>query len=407
MAKRYAKNITNPKDVQEIILLTAKEAAKKETIMNYFADFGDGPRFNPYDTITIPKGYYGKGNHKNKNAFLTTVGLWVFNKSFIEDMSDVLGYINEPIDDDKYGDINKTLSYALLEDKITVRQLKNFIMQSQIVMSCASAICPSHTMDMLLLTNKAEIKKKEIEKKHAEGIANKDLSEIKAVEDELINWAKNELKDSESVDMYNSGARSSWGNNFKNMYLIKGPIKQTDGSYNYVSSSYISGMDPKDYANINDAAVYGPYSRARKTQTGGYIEKQFTNATQHIKIGKPGSDCGSKRYVTITLTKKNISEWMYCFVIGNGGKLTEITTDNRDSFIGKTVKIRFSSLCEAKNGVICEKCAGTLYNRIGIENIGRGTMVYASSLKNMAMKSFHDSTLAMTKIDIDEAFSLK
>ena len=57
---------------------------------------------------------------------------------------------------------------------------------------------------------------------------------------------------------------------------------------------------------------------------------------------------------------------MYCFVIGNGGKLTEITTDNRDSFIGKTVKIRFSSLCEAKNGVICEKCAGTLYNRIGI-----------------------------------------
>ena len=374
--------------------------------MKYFGDFGDGPRFNPYDTITIPKGCYGS-KRKNKNAFITTVGLWVFNKSFIEDKSEFLGYINRPVDDDTYSYINTTMSYALLEDKMTVQQLKDFIMQTQIVMSCASAICPSHTMDMLLLTNKAEVKKKQLEKEHAEGLANKDLKEMKTVEDELIAWAKDELKDSESVDMYNSGARSSWKNNFKNMYLVKGPIKQTDGSYNYVSSSYISGMDPKDYANINDAAVAGPYARSRKTQTGGYLEKKFTNATQHIKVGKPGSDCGSTHYVTITLNKKNISQWMYCFVINNNGSLTEITTDNKDKFIGKTVKFRFSSLCQSKNGVICEKCAGTLYNRIGIENIGLGAMVYASSLKNAAMKSFHDSTLDLVSINPDEVFSLK
>lgn len=407
MAKRHAKNITKQSDVDEILALTAEQAAKKETIMNYFADFGDGPRFNPYDTITIPKGLYGKNNHKNKDKFLTTVGLWVFNKGLIEDMSNVLGYVNKPVDDGTYKEINTAMSYALLEDKITVRQLKDFIMKTQIIMSCATAICPSHTMDMLLLTNKAEVKKKQLEKEHAKGLAEKDLTEMKAVEDGMIAWAKEELKDSESVDMYNSGARSSWGNNFKNMYLVKGPIKQTDGSYNYVSSSYISGMDPKDYANVNDAAVFGPYSRARKTQTGGYLEKQFTNATQHIKIGKPGSDCGSKHYVTITLTKKNISQWMYCFVVGNNGSLTEITTDNKDKFIGKTVKFRFSSLCEYKGDVICEKCAGTLFNRIGIKNVGLGTMTYASSLKNAAMKSFHDSTLNLVKIDAEEVFSLK
>lgn len=406
MVKRHAKNITKPSDVEELLSLTAEEAAKKETIMKYFGDFGDGPRFNPYDTITIPKGSYGK-NKKNKNAFVTTIGLWIFNKSFIEDKSDFLGYINKPVNSDTYGDINKAMSYALLEDKMTLQQLKDFIMQTQIVMSCASAICPSHTMDMLLLTNKAEVKKKELEKEYAEGIANKDLKAMKAVEDGMISWAKEQLKDSESVDMYNSGARSSWGNNFKNMYLIRGPIKQTDGSYNYVSSSYISGMDPKDYANINDAAVAGPYARARKTQTGGYLEKKFTNATQHIKVGKPGSDCGSKNYVTITLTKKNISQWMYCFVVGDNGSLTEITTDNKDKFIGKTVKFRFSSLCESKNGVICEKCAGTLYNRIGIENIGLGAMVYASSLKNASMKSFHDSTLNLVTINPNDVFNIK
>lgn len=407
MPKRYSKQITAAKDVNEIISITAEQAAKKETLMNWFGDFGKGPRFNPYDIITIPKGKYGKNNKTNKNSFVTTIGLWLFNKAFIEDLSDVLGYINETVNADKYDEINKQLSYALLEDEITVTQLKNFIMQTQIVMSCASAICPSHTMNVLLLTNKAEIKKKQLEKQHAEGIKNKDLAEMKAVENEMIDWAKEELKDDESIDMYNSGARSSWGNNVKNMYLMKGPIKQTDGSYNYVSSSYISGMDPKDYANINDAAVGGPYSRSNKTQEGGYLEKQFTNATQHIKVGKPGSDCGTTRYILITLTNKNINEWMYCFVINNNNTLTEITSKNKDKFIGKTVKMRFSSLCKAKNGTICEKCAGTLYNRIGIENIGLGCMVYASSLKNLAMKSFHDSSLNLAKIDPDKVFNIK
>ena len=39
MAKRHAKNITKPSDVNEILSLTSEQAAKKETIMNYFGDY--------------------------------------------------------------------------------------------------------------------------------------------------------------------------------------------------------------------------------------------------------------------------------------------------------------------------------------------------------------------------------
>lgn len=402
MKKRYSKEITNPKDVEEILSLTNERASEKSLIMDYFGDFGKGPRFNPYDTIEIPKGLYGK-TKKNKNSFKTTVGLWVFNKSFIEPVSNVLGYVNESITKNKYEDLNKELSYALLENKITIEELKAFIMQSQIVMSCTSAICPSHTMDMLLITEKAQTKKKQLEKENAEGIKNKDLVAMKNVEEGLVKWAKEELKDSESVDMYNSGARSKWGNNFKNMYLTKGIIKQTDGSYNYATNSYMAGMDKKDFVNINDAAVGGPYSRARKTETGGYLEKQFTNATQHVKI-KFDYDCGTKDTIKILLTKKNISSWMYCFVVESNGSLTEITSENKNKFINKEVKIRYSAMCKAKNGYICEKCAGTLYKRIGIQNVGLGCMIMASSLKNAAMKSFHDSTTDLVKINPDSVF---
>lgn len=403
--KRISKHIQNPNDVKEIIELTHERACEKSLIMDWFADFGDGPRFNTFDTIDIPKDRYGSSK-KNKNTFKTTIGLWVFNKSFIEPLSNILGYVNEPITSDVYDVINNKLSYALLEEKITIDQLKDFITQTQIIMSCASAICPSHTMDMLLLTNKAERKKKELEKQHKEGLDKGDLSAVKNIENELISFAKDELKDSESVDMYNSGARSSWGNNFKNMYLVKGSIRKTDGSYDYVGSSYISGLNPEDFAKTNDAAVGGPYSRSQKTRYGGYNEKLFTRATQHIRV-IPKTDCGTTRTIKVTLNKKNIRNWMYSYYVKSNGSIEEITSENMESLIGKTVNMRFSSLCErSKDGCICEACAGTLFRRAGIQNAGLTSMVMMSSVKNRAMKSFHDSTLELVTLNPNEVFSL-
>lgn len=406
MAKRVSKHITNPKDVEEIVSLTHEVASEKATIMNWFADFGDGPRFNPYDTIEIPKGYYGNSK-KNKNNFTTTIGIWLFNKSFLEPISDIVGYVNKPITDKEYGKINKKLSYALLEEKITIQQVKDFIIQSQIIMSCASALCPSHTMDILLLTTKAEKRKKELEKQYEEGLKSGDLNAVKAVENELIKFAQEELKNDESADMYYSGARSSWGNNFKNMYLVKGSIRKTNGEYDYVSSSYISGLNPKDFAKTNDAAVGGPFSRSQKTRYGGYNEKIFTRATQHIKV-IPHTDCGTKRTIKVTLTNNNIDGWIYSYYINSSGNLVEITSENMNSLIGKTVNMRFSSLCErTKDGCICEACAGTLFRRIGIENAGLVSMVMMSSVKNKAMKSFHDMTLELKQLDPYKVFSLE
>lgn len=404
--KRISKHIQKPSDVEEILALTHERACEKSLIMDWFADYGDGPKYNTYDTIDIPKGYYGS-KKKNKNEFTTTIGLWVYNKSFIEPFSDIIGYINKPITSGVYGDINERLSYALLEEKITVDELKDFITQSQILMSCASAICPSHTMDMLLFTTKAEKKKKELEKQYKEGLENGDLSAVKAVENSLIEFAKEELKDAESVDMYNSGARGSWGNNFKNMYLVKGSIRKTDGTYDYVSSSYIEGLDPKDFAKTNDSAVGGPYSRSQKTRYGGYNEKLFTRATQHIRV-IPNTDCETKRTIKVTLTKKNIKNWMYSFYVKSNGDTEEITSDNMEKLIGKTVNMRFSSLCErSKDGCLCEKCSGTLFRRAGIENAGLTSMVLMSSVKNKAMSAFHNSTLDLVELDPNEIFSIK
>lgn len=404
--KRVARSITNQEEIDKILSLSPYDCAKKSTLMDLFADFGNGSKYNPYDIITIPPGSYGK-TKKNKNAFVTTIGLYIYNKGCIEDVSDVIGYVNKTVTDGVFEDINSKLSYALLEDKITVKQLKDFIMQTQIYMSCASAICPSHTMRMILVTNEVEKHKKQVRKKYAEGLKNKDLIAATDMADEMLEFAKDYMGDDPSTDMYNSGARSSWGNNFKNMYVMKGAVKLTDGTYDTIESSYIDGMNKEEFVIANDSAVGGPYSRAVNTAIGGHKEKLFIAATQHIKVGKPGSDCGTKRHINVTITNKNKSDWMYSYIIGNNGNLIELTSDNIDKYINKTVKLRFSALCKnAKNGVICEKCASARFNRIGITNIGITSFNAMSALKNASMKKFHDSTLDLHQIDPDDFFNL-
>ena len=69
---------------------------------------------------------------------------------------------------------------------------------------------------------------------------------------------------------------------------------------------------------------------------------------------------------------------------------------------GKTVKMRFSSLCENEN--ICNKCAGDLYYLLGIQNIGVGAAQLASDIKNIMMKSFHDSTDSYYTMDAMKVF---
>lgn len=401
---RKPRHITNPKDVEYILSLSEEQAASKNVIMELFADFGNGPRFNTYDTIDIPKGSYGK-TKKNKNQFTTTVGLYIFNKGCIEDMSDILGYINKTITADTYDDINELVSYAKLEDKITIKQLKDFIMQSQIYMSCTSALAPSHTMVLLLISDKIEVKKKQLLKeKYGNAIKNKDIKAMDALDKELLDYAKELLKDDPSVDMFNSGARSTWDNNFKNMYVSRGTIKLTDGSFDMITSSYMSGLSKEDLVKSNDAAVGGPYSRAVKTKEGGYNEKKILYGLQHVKVLKPGTDCGTNRTITVTLNKKNIKNWMYSFV-KQGNNLIEITSDNKDKFIGKTVKLRYFGLCESKNG-ICEKCAGTLFNRLGISNVGLASDIFGSRLKNTSMKAFHSSVVYFSDMNVEDAFDL-
>lgn len=406
---RKAKEIKDTELVNYLLNLTEDDCLTLSTMMDLLGDFGDGEKCKPYDYFLVPTDSYGPKGKRNKKAFYTTVGLWIFNKAFIEqELFDLFKYINDPITKKGYGKINTELSYAILEDRISLDTLKRFEMKTQKFMPLVSVLSASYTDKMLTVTKDIDIKKKELLKKYKDGIDKQDPVVMDKIEKELLAYAKELLKDDPAMDMFDSGARASFGNNFKNMFVSKGAVKNPDPTkgYDLITSSYMDGVTKEDYPAFAASLSAGPYSRAKKTETGGYWEKLYLRAFQHLQLLPAGSDCKTTKTLKVYLTDKNISEWMYSYIV-EGSKLVELTSQNKSKYLNKEVKFRFSALCEAKDGHFCNKCAGNLFYRLGIDNVGSATPQIPSKVKNLLMKKFHDSVIQFTDMDIEKAFGFK
>lgn len=395
--------ITKQEDIDYILQLDEKQLTISN-IIQLFGEFNGKRRFNPTDYIKIPKGYY----HNNPKEGITTVGIWVFNRLLIEPkLFDFLGYINKEINADVYDDINTKLSYGYMEDKITQDQMKDFLMKGELLMSLVTVLTANDTLAMLTIPQKIAKKKSELIKKHKEELqkGNEIISE--QIEKELLDYCTEILKDDPSLELYTSKARGKFSNNFKTMYVMKGAVLNPDTGkdFNIAMSSFMDGIKKDEFFIMANSLAGGPYSRAKKTEVGGYWEKLLLNAYQHVVTGPKNSDCGTKRTVTVNLNKKNISDWMYSYII-DGGNLIELNSDNKEKYIGKQVKFRFSSLCESKN-YICNKCIGEMFYKLGISNVGMLTPKAASKIKLISMKAFHDGSVVTTEMNPIRAFSME
>ena len=407
MPSRHSKTVTSPKDIEYLLNIKEKDITTS-FIMETFGEFDTGQRFRPYDLIEIPANSYGSEKKRNKEKFMTTVGIWVFNKYFIEPhLFDLFTYINRTIDNKLFGQINNQISEAVLEDKLPISAMNDFMMKTQKCMPYISILAPNYTDKMLTCTKVISKKKAELYKKYKDQIDKGDEIAAKKMEDELMKFALDYMGDDPSMDMFISGARGSIGNNFKNMFVMKGVVKDPDPNakqkYNIALSNYLDGISSDEYALFANSLAAGPYARAKKTENGGYREKLFLRAFQHLTLDDEGSDCGTKRYLEIVLTEKNINLWMYSYII-DGSKLVELTSDNKDKYLGKRLKIRYSAFCESKTG-ICNKCMGNLYYRLGEKvNVGTSLTQIPSTQKNISMKAFHDSTQQLFEMNLEDVF---
>lgn len=412
----------NSSNLADYIIHMTDKDINYDFIMNLFGHFEGKSLCNPYDILEVPAKTFKIYNNSlgfpnweddknikyNKEPFVTTIGIYLFNLFLSGFGFSILfdGYINYTIDKKKMGGIEQVLSYALIEDDITIEQLKQWENTMQWFMPFEDILSPNHTEKLITCTKVINKKKEELLKKYRAEVEAGDIKVIEIIENELLNYAKEYLGDDPAIDTILSGAGGSFGNNFKNMFVMKGAIRNPDPNakkkYNVVTSNYLDGVTAEEYPIIAGSGAAGAYSRGNKTETGGYREKLFVSAYQHIKLDPKGSDCGTTHYIEVDFNEKNIKDYMYSYAIIEGGKLELITSKNYKKFIGKKTKLRFSSLCKSKTG-ICNMCAGELLY-IGAANIGMVMAQIPSTLKLRCMKGFHDSTIKTTTIDPMKAF---
>ena len=393
---------------QKKFLLGLKpEEMTKEFFDTYFAityDKNTGKmvpaKFNFQDKFILKAKEY-----VNKSDVETNVGQFIINKYLYEpspSMQKVVGYVAEPFTDGKIKEIESgILSKALLDELIAVDDMAAYFDRIQWLGNTVHTIvAASFTQNTTKNIDKIKKRRDALYEEHKVELSKGNVLVANQIEKELISMAKEELKDDIGMTLYTSGARGSFDNNYKNLFLTRGPVyNPATGRFQIIKRSYMEGLEKDDIPSYGTEVINGAYPKAMETAVAGYATKKFFAAYQAVVLDERGTDCKTKAYREVLITSKNAPRLMYRYIL-QGNKLVMLDNSNIKSFIGKKVQMRSPMYCTGDK--LCSKCAGDLYYRLGIKNIGLTTSSVGSSLLNLLMKSFHDSTVKISDIDINK-----
>lgn len=337
----------------------------------------------------------------------TTVGRFVANSLLFSNsraLREVIPYYDKPFTDKVIGEFQQAVMDARLAGDITSEDVAFFIDRAQWLGYAPTAfISPSMTIDTIRAPKATRMLKTQIlAGERGRKIRDGDLIELNKVSGELLDSARKELNEKDpGMDIFTSGARGSFNNNFRNTAIMRGAIRKSDdpSQITISTASLEDGIPPEEQAAYADLIVQASYGRAMMTAQGGYFAKQLNAAFQTLRLN-PDSKSDCRTPLTVHTQIDSPREYLFRFY-EEGGKLKEILPSELDSVKGKYLKLRSPRFCGDKNG-ICSRCAGTLHHRMGVTNIGLIAQRIGTTLLNASLKAFHDSTLKLKRISLDQ-----
>lgn len=344
-----------------------------------------------------------KGEMFNDKDIKTRVGNIILNKILIQPrLSHIVGYRNEEFNQGNVNKLNQEIANALLEDKIKQEDYVKFMDDFQwISFKFHPVVSGSFTAATLIPDARVIKERDKLLKENKEAVDNGDSITVANIEEHLLKMADNDLKGDSGMNLYTSGARGRFGNNYKSISIMKGPIlnPQTN-KMEVVTQSFIEGIRKEDIYKMGNSVVTGAYPKAVGTADAGYFTKQIIALMQSVQLDpKEGSDCGSLNALRTKISKGQEKDYMYRY-IKEGGKLIELTPENIHKYIGKEIKMRSPMYClTTKEGKLCNKCAGNLYYKLKIYNLGLTASRASGTVLNLGMKAFHDSSAKTERID--------
>ena len=352
-----------------------------------------GPKFNPQSKFTLKAGEY-----INKEEITTSVGIFLFNKLMVENLiEDVVpgGYYNEICNKKKFSKLCDMVAEGILSQKLKiVPTVAKWINAYEFWgLSLVAVFAGSYSLDMIVPNPKLKEMKDELLKNAPDN----DLDTLVGIEKKLIKEADKLTEDSYGKFLFNSGARGSFTNDFKNMAISIGPVENPiTGEFDFMSSNYMEGIKKEDIPKAANSIVNAEYPKAIGTAQGGYMSKIFYAVFQTMHIDDEGTDCGTKRGLQITITKDNLNDYIDQYIM-DSDKLILIDKDLPSTYMNHPVTVRTPMYCISDK--ICSICAGKRFYKLGISDIGLTLPAMSGSLQNAQLRKRHSMEIKMHDID--------
>lgn len=345
-----------------------------------------------------------KGKYVNKDDVRTNIGQLVMNRMLFErtpSIQAVVGYVAQPFDRKTIDDFEDKIAKAAVDGRITPDDFATYLNCIQWAGNTLNTnVSCSFTPNTIKVLPAVKKRRDELYAKHKEEIDAGNVTVAVQISDELLDLAKQELKDDPGMLIYTSGAKPKFGNNYKNCFVTRGPsFNPAQDRFDISKNAFMDGMDKSDIPSYGTSVINGAYSKAIGTGVAGYETKKYFASYQHLVLDEHGSDCGSKGFRLVKITKDNKSKLLYRYII-EGSKLVLLTIDNISNYAGKFVKMRSPLYCVGDK--ICNKCMGELFYRLGIKNVGLTASSIGSNYLNLLMKAFHDSSIKLSDVDIED-----
>lgn len=235
-------------------------------------------------------------------------------------------------------------------------------------------------------------------KKHLNLTQDKDKDKI------LLDDTLDEVREKFALkDVIDSGARASW-DQAKQMLVARGYVSDFKGEivpYG-IENSFAEGLTPEQFFVSSFGTRKGLLDVAENTSDSGYLTRRLVYASLSSMLSKD-VDCGTKRTLPIfvediDLAKTLIMRYYYDKdpLKHNLTQLKNITKENYEQLVGKTIYLRSPMLCEGSH--ICKTCYGDLANIIGTKYLGviASQSIGERSLQ-LVLRTFHTSGVAQGK----------
>lgn len=399
--KRLPSRDMTSDETREILALTRKDITGTKLKDLFAVGMGqDKARFQPNDRMTMPAGTLFA-----KSPVKTTIGRYLVNMFCVpEKYLRKFGYVNETQTGDYLKGFESNCGDMILNDEMTTKEYAEWMDNLEwLCMNMAYYITPSHDEASTIPFDDIIEKKNRLFDKYKTELAHDSVDAAAAIEKELMGDVRKRIAelDDPGFDLYTSGEFDLNVNYKKSQVMAGSMIDPADNKVHILKSNYIDGISKDEYDRFAALTVIGGYSRGVATQDYGYESKKYNAALQNTTADTLGKqiDCGTKLYLTVTIEKDLKDLFLYRYIL-DGSSLVELTPGNIGKYVGKEVKMRSPMFC--KSDALCEHCAGTLFRRMNISDIGLLASNLTGNLMNLSMKKMHDSTVKFDRINLDE-----